>query len=318
VKRLRDMPDELSALVSRTSADLGLREAFVAKDFWVVEVLRSLAVPYEDVTVIFKGGTSLSKVYRIIDRMSEDVDILLAFPDNTTKGARGRALLDLTERVASDLGVPATPVSSTKNVKRNSRFIYPDSVASGLPTEGVLLEMGIRGGPVPREQHDLRSYVAEFVLRDQLAEPHEFVELSAVRIAVLSPVRTLIEKICAVHDAASRLPEEQAAKRLAKYARHYYDIDRLLNNSSVIERLTPQLLTELVADVNEHSASSGYEWTARPDGGYGQSEAFSGSTETRAILEPAYHQAMEYIIVGRPRPTFDECLETVRRMQGLL
>jgi hypothetical protein len=316
--RLSDTPDELSALVSRTSGDLGIPEAFVAKDFWVVEVLRSVAAPYEDVTVVFKGGTSLSKAYQIIDRMSEDVDILLAFPDKATKGARERALRSLTERVATDLGITPTPVSSTTNVKQNSRFVYPVAARSGPLSEGVLLEMGVRGGPFPREDRDLRSYVADLILRDRLAEPDEFVELSAVRIAVLSPVRTLIEKICAVHDAASRLPEDRAAKRLAKYARHYYDIERLLHDPSVVELMTPQGLEEIVVDVNKYSALSGYEWTPRPDGGYARSAAFSGSTETRAVLEPAYGRAMEYIIAGRSRPTFDDCLQAVRRAAALL
>jgi len=318
MKRLRDLPDELSALVARASGELGIPQAFVAKDFWVVEVLRSLAAPYEDVTVVFKGGTSLSKAFGIIDRMSEDVDVLLAFPDGATKGARERALRFLTERVESDLGVKRTPESSTTSVKRNSRFIYLGAAKSGPLSEGVLLEMGVRGGPVPREDRELRSYVAELVLRDRLAEPDEFVELAPVRIAVLSPVRTLIEKICAVHDAASRLPEEPAMRRLAIYARHYYDIERLLQTPRVVERITPESFADIVADVNKHSEASGYEWTPRPDGGYARSAAFSGSPETRAILEPAYRQAMDYVIAGRPRPTFDECLAAVQRVAQLL
>ena len=58
--KLRDRPDNLFALVGATAAARGLPAEFVEKDYWVTELLRSVAAPIDDAFVVFKGGTSLS------------------------------------------------------------------------------------------------------------------------------------------------------------------------------------------------------------------------------------------------------------------
>ena len=67
---------EREALFRQTAARRGIRDAIVEKDFWVCWVLKKL---FSDETLknrlVFKGGTSLSKVYKLIDRFSEDVDL---------------------------------------------------------------------------------------------------------------------------------------------------------------------------------------------------------------------------------------------------
>ena len=70
--RLREHPADLAALISRATGQLGLPLADVEKDFWVTELLRSVARPADGGLCIFKGGTSLSKAYAIIERFSED------------------------------------------------------------------------------------------------------------------------------------------------------------------------------------------------------------------------------------------------------
>src|SRR6266540_4838723 len=91
VARLRENPEDLFALVGRASEGLGLPVEFVEKDFWITELLRSVARPVDDAFVVFKGGTSLSKAFGLIERFSEDVDILLvvtrAFDKTFGKGS---------------------------------------------------------------------------------------------------------------------------------------------------------------------------------------------------------------------------------------
>lgn len=94
---LRDNPEDLRALVSSAAAHLELDPSFVEKDFWVTEVLRAAAGPRavvdkmgagHEVRLIFKGGTSLSKVFGLIQRFSEDVDLLVEFPLYPTSEGR--------------------------------------------------------------------------------------------------------------------------------------------------------------------------------------------------------------------------------------
>ncbi len=86
---LRSDPDSLDALVATTADALGIDAACVEKDFWVIEVLRAATrevtvlakdVREHPVQTIFKGGTSLSRAYGLIERFSEDVDLLVACP----------------------------------------------------------------------------------------------------------------------------------------------------------------------------------------------------------------------------------------------
>ena len=99
---LREHHDDRKALVSRTADALGIGEVFVEKDFWVTEVLRAATASIEleardgsrhPVSTIFKGGTSLSRVHGLIDRFSEDVDLLIGFPGvDASAGAKERVL----------------------------------------------------------------------------------------------------------------------------------------------------------------------------------------------------------------------------------
>ena len=62
-------------LIEATAKELNLPSLYIEKDYWVTYILRNLSMsPYADVA-IFKGGTSLSKAYKIIDRFSEDIDL---------------------------------------------------------------------------------------------------------------------------------------------------------------------------------------------------------------------------------------------------
>jgi len=106
---LRNSRDEFLGLVGAASEALRLPQAFVEKDYWVTELLRSIAQPLEHITPIFKGGTSLSKVYRLIERFSEDVDVLVQFaaPPGVFfgEGRRDKTLKAICERALTGPGI---------------------------------------------------------------------------------------------------------------------------------------------------------------------------------------------------------------------
>ncbi len=65
-------------LFSESASKLGIRPTIIEKDFWVCFVLKQLFVESDFKNhLVFKGGTSLSKVYRLIERFSEDIDLVL-------------------------------------------------------------------------------------------------------------------------------------------------------------------------------------------------------------------------------------------------
>jgi hypothetical protein len=95
-------------LIEQVADAARVRASFVEKDFWAIEVLRAAqttrAIPLKDdagvgeVTMLFKGGTSLSRAFGLVQRFSEDVDFLAVFPANTSPAARHKALKQVDPR----------------------------------------------------------------------------------------------------------------------------------------------------------------------------------------------------------------------------
>lgn len=321
---LRHHPDDVNALVAATAQARGLPSAHVEKDFWVTEVLRAavvnrlVAMPDGStghVRFIFKGGTSLSRVFGILDRFSEDVDLLADFPDGAGLNARHKVLKQVNADVTNHLGLTPGDVTvgqSTTGVKRYTTYLYPSRHSDRELREGVLLELGSRGGTHPTLDHPYRSLVADFAITE-LGEPEDtWQEFESFSVRVLAPERTLLEKLAAVHDAAVRSDDAQ----LLKHGRHFYDIGRLLNSASVVDALTelgPVGLTQLVQDIEAHSQLAGFSWSPRPAGGYADSPAFD---PTNASILAGY-AAAQHLVHGTSIPFEDVCA-TVEAHRALL
>lgn len=319
-ERLRQHPDDLAALVAQTATARGMPAPYVEKDFWVTEVLRSAATDREvglpngasgSVRFIFKGGTSLSRVFGIVDRFSEDVDLLAVFPDSAATNARHAVLKKVDADVTAHLGLTKNDVtvgSSTTGVKRYTTYLYPVEAHDDGLREGVLLELGSRGGTYPAGPHRYRSMVADYAITD-LGEPEDtWEEFAHFEVLVLAPERTLLEKIAAVHDAAVR----NDTVTLLKHGRHFYDIDRLLNTTRVtnaLDEMGPAGFAELVDDINDHSAEAGFSWSPRPEGGYADSPAFDPTHPSHASILTGF-QGAQHLIHG-VQVSLDQLLGTV-------
>jgi hypothetical protein len=310
---LRDIRHDFAALVGRAAESLGIDPVFVEKDYWVTELLRSLAEPLavgEGLpavsVVVFKGGTSLSKAYRLIERFSEDVDILVMPPAGLGAGATDRLLKRLVERASDDLGLPGRLITSTTGVKRNAEYAYPAVYAASVLRSAVLLEMGIRGGAQPSSELAISSYVAQSAAEIDpglLAE-----DLAPVSIFVLGPERTLVEKLQLVHTAAAKAAEDPGP--LQRSGRHFYDIWRLLTAESVMAALDryPGGIVELAEDVHDCSEAVGFPSVRRPAGGYADSAAFAD-----AQLRPVVGDALSIIepLVWGKMPSIEVVLASV-------
>ena len=324
---LRKNPDDLDALVTQTATAQGLPAGYVEKDFWVTEVLRvasidrTVAMPdgsSAPVTFLFKGGTSLSRVFGIVDRFSEDVDLLAVFPDGAATNARHKVLKQVDTKVTQHLGLTKTDVTvgaSTTGVKRYTTYHYATARPGDGLKEGVLLELGSRGGAQPAGPHRYRSMVADHALTVLGEDEETFEEFAAFTVQVLAPERTLLEKVAAVHDAAAR----NDTSTLLKHGRHFYDIDRLLNTEAVLaelEALGPVGVRDLVDDINTHSADAGFSWTPRPSGGYADSPAFDPHAPVYSAILRGFDEAQA--LIHGTRITLDAVIDTVQANRGRL
>lgn len=315
--KLRESGDDLFALVGATSEHLGIPQEIVEKDYWVTELLRSSAKPIDDAIVILKGGTSLSMAFGLVERFSEDVDILLVPDESLGKGRVHKILKQICERAGTDLDISIENQldrGSETGIHRNVRYVYPARSAPEIVTEGVLLEMGRRGGDLPRERRMLRSMIARYALETGTAAKDEFDEFASFEIEVLSPERTLVEKFALLH----RLSVNDQGRELSRNGRHLYDIYKLLNAERIMMKLRsePETIGQLATDADAQSLKWGLPVETRPVSGYGSSPAFEPTNQSAQFLREGLVSA-EPLIYGTV-PTFEECIEAVRSVRELL
>ena len=198
--------------------DLPDPAAFLEKDYWVTQVLRALndAAPGG---FVLKGGTSLSKGYRIINRFSEDIDIFVVrHAGESARKAEGR-LKGLVETVAGSLGLEwgeARAPGRGRHPSRGDSIRYPGAHTLGFTAtinpDAVLFETRIAEGDAPSEMCEIRTLIGEW----SEINVDEFDDLEPFRIRVLEPRRTLIEKLVAVHHSMSTWSTENAPNRVSR------------------------------------------------------------------------------------------------------
>lgn len=310
--RLRDDLDLLDAAIGEVAGLTGIPPRHVRKDFWLTEVLRATTAEANSrgVRTIFKGGTSLSKVFGLIHRFSEDVDLLVI--GHGGAGSVNRTMQALVSAADRQLGILGVLDSSTAESGRYRAVTYayprrPDN------DRGVLLELGARGGALPHAQHSIRSLVSEYL---PTVAGEAIDESAPFDIHVLSPARTLVEKLVIVHEASLRKGVERTA-RVAKTVRHYYDIWCLLGDDATRTALGDANTSVIAREICQHSKAIGLPGVTYPVGGFANAAAFlaSSSHEQRRFYDATVSSLLWPNAV---LPSFDECLARVAEHASLL
>lgn len=234
-------------LFRNTAAQIDMQGALVEKDFWVCWTLGHL-FDMEGVRdmLMFKGGTALTKVFRLIDRFSEDIDLAIDYGplgyggDRDLRGdmsrTRRQKLLDemmascrtyiagpfleaLRSRCSAILGESdAWSMALSSSDPNTVEFAYPlaglERVTYVRPR--ILLELGTHAELIPNDGYSITSFAAEQF-------PRLFEQASAP-VKAIKAERTFWEKATILH-AEHHRPSD---KRLPpNHARHYYDMAML-------------------------------------------------------------------------------------------
>ncbi len=250
---------DLSASELRDILDAGASNGpwvgeVLEKDLWVVWCLDALFRQPNAPVYAFKGGTSLSKVYRVIDRFSEDVDVTVSTKDPRILGSedplddaisntRRKALNEqaaehlhrylaadvvphLTDRASATLPPWNRPeiLADDATIRVVYPSVLPQSSEPPYIERHVLLEFGTRGGTEPRAPHTVTTYLEQAVEPiDRLTFPHTHA------VMTLSVERTFWEKATLIHAELAR-PDRALKER---YVRHWYDLHQLSTHATI-------------------------------------------------------------------------------------
>ena len=310
----------------RAAADYnGMRLELVEKDYWVTRVLRSVC---DDAAlagcVIFKGGTSLSKGFKLIDRFSEDVDLLLTGPAFGALPADKeveKTLRRVFTTVCSGTGLicPRKDVPSGQapdwyvRRKYNSvfRLLLPGcSVSSSLSMDVVKVEPGFRGGPNPHTLRNISSLAAEFLVGQPSGIRQTFEacqDIEPFPMELLAPSRTFVEKLFAAHKSAVD-GEIQV--------RHLYDLTRLRHDPGVIAALENGTIAKLISDVIQISQKFYHLQIDEVSFDLRTSPAFKPTPEQRQQFRRRYEADKDYYYKGQP--PFDEIMREIDAIRETL
>jgi predicted nucleotidyltransferase component of viral defense system len=231
-----------------------LPAAVIEKDFWVCWTLNLLnEIPDLKENITFKGGTSLSKAWGLIDRFSEDIDIAInrkVFGQQPPHGAedaisntqRKTRLVELEDKSASFIMDVLLPIlqekieghlkpseftlkSIQKGNQINIEFKYPGTLKNELGglLPVVLIELVPRADEIPNEERKITPIIYE-VFEDLLGN-------GSFNISTLAPERTFLEKLLFIHETL-----EGFNKGSERKSRHYYDLLKLYK-AGVFERI---------------------------------------------------------------------------------
>ncbi len=296
--------DDFADLLITVGEQTGAGAAIVEKDYWVTEALRVIAASFFT-GVVFKGGTSLSKAWSLIERFSEDIDLLIRTEGEglETRGGRDRFMKEIAGAVAEIDGLTQTSAGSRseRGISRTSVYSYEPRAPAlqGLDTT-IMLEMGIRGRPQPSEVRQLRSMLSAALANTDLDDG----TLQRFNLTVLHPRRTLVEKLFAIHSACERWSEGDVAA-LQRQGRHLTDIHELLGDRTIAEFAGGDEYLAMVADVDEFShIYFPKDHRTPPNMRFADSSALQPDAKLRAALD-AEHARSGFLFYG-PIPTVDE------------
>ena len=218
--------DEQRGYCEVAAAQIKLDAPSVEKDFWVCWILReTFRLPKTGSHLTFKGGTSLSKGWKLIQRFSEDIDVVIAreflgfggdrAPETADSKKQREARL---EALRDACGAYVQKVLTAELREQQSLlFIYPSAFSSGgYLNPQVKLEFGARSDTEPSARPIIQPYLAE-ALEGELKD-------ASFPVHTVAPERTFWKKAMLLHEENySNKPKPNP-----RMARHYYDLWCLL------------------------------------------------------------------------------------------
>ncbi len=226
--------EDFKDLIILTARDMNILEVYIEKDYWVCYILKNLSESKYLETIVFKGGTSLSKAYDLIERFSEDIDLqLVNFEGGDSK--KKNFIKKIEAQISKGLKSLENHPRESKSGNIRKTIYYYDKLVDGNDffqgSQELVLEINSMSTPEPYEKREIRTYISEFLEKTNKEYIKEF-ELESFSVNVLDKKRTFVEKIFAVMDFSF---ESNYIEELSNKIRHIYDLYILFNDREVNE-----------------------------------------------------------------------------------
>lgn len=246
-----------------TAQELGILDIYVEKDYWVTFALKIIFSSDVAGYTIFKGGTALSKCYGIIERFSEDIDlVVIKSPEDS-----GNQLKNKTKKVSKVLEsyfpeIEVEGITQKMGMNRKTAHSYAKEFSGdyGQVRDSIIIEASWLGYFEPNENREIKTLIAEMMEKNNQAQLISEYGLESFKVSVLMPTRTLCEKIMSLVRFSY---SDDAISDLKNKVRYIYDIYKMLEVPEIKQFFDSEKFDEMllkVAQDDMDSYKSNNEW----------------------------------------------------------
>ena len=215
--------------VLKTAEYLKIDAGIVEKDYYVTLILKEISLTVPD--LVFKGGTSLSKCHKVINRFSEDIDLTVEYETKPSEGKRRSLKKNIVDTIEKSGLVLANP-DEIKSRREFNKYIvdYPSIFTQAGLKNHLQIETMIKIRAYPNQEMNAASLIYDYFVKEEFSELIDEYALAPFTIKVQSAERTFVDKIFALADY-------YLADNVTEHSRHIYDLYKLLDKVQLDEQL---------------------------------------------------------------------------------
>lgn len=312
--RLHENKSLFKDAIRFASQQMNLKPEYLEKDYWVTYALFAIFKSEIGKDAIFKGGTSLSKCYRMIERFSEDIDLVVLRREGETDNklkSKLKAISTIVGAIMPELAIEG--VSHKMGMNRKTVHAYKKAFSGdyGQVSDYVVLESTWLGCYAPYSQKTIVSFVGQIMLDNEQFDMAEEHGLLPFNLLVLEPSRTICEKIMSlVRFSYSNNPILDLGKKI----RHTYDLHQLLQQPEFLQFFHSTDFDELILKVGKDDMASfknNNQWLVHHPS---KALIFSDLDNIWADLKPIYNRDFKNLVFGE-LPEDTAILKTLRLIQ---
>ena len=310
---LHENPELFEQAVLATSQQLDIPEIYIEKDYWATLALKQIFESEIKDEVVFKGGTALSKCHHLIERFSEDIDIVVLKNEGDSNNRLKEKLKKVTNAVNKVL--PEVDHEQTNKKGQIRKTVHPYnkfgfSGEFGQVQENIMVEASWLGSYEPYTSESVETYIAQMMRNTGQEQLIEEYGLQSFEVKVLSKERTFCEKIMSLVRFSQT---DEPHVDLTKKVRHYYDIHKMLQDDGIVrffESKEFEAMLNKVGNDDVESFINNNEWLKiHPK----EAIAFKSYKDTWDKIKSAYHGDFEDMVLG-DLPSDNEILESLKQV----
>lgn len=274
-------------------------EIFIEKDYWVTVALHAIFHSGVSDDAVFKGGTALSKCHKLIDRFSEDVDMVIlnnkGESDNQLKN-KLKAITNAVSKVMPEVEMEG--ITNKKGMIRKTAHQYTKQRFIGTfghVREQIIVEATWLGSPEPYISAEVSCYITDMMKASNQGQLIEQYKMPPFIVKVLSKERTFCEKIMSLVRFSQT---EEPYGNLANKIRHIYDIHLMLKNTEVKEFFNSETFEKLLIKVGRDDMVSYKNNNAWLQNHPADAIAFSKSEDTWDKIKNTYRTTFKELVIG--------------------